>query len=128
MASTKNALKSIADVTSALKRSFDLPTTGRHGGISRLAAHLHLLHDQVCSKPDSSTLTKFVKCIVLAIRPLLFSLLKLSLDHPRKVQSIAANSNSARTLLQICLESSQHIIVVLDKLREQDLLGKQVSH
>lgn len=64
------------------------------------------------------------QCIVLAIRPLLFSLLKLSLDHPRKVQSIAANSNSARTLLQICLESSQHIIVVLDKLREQDLLGE----
>lgn len=70
------------------------------------------------------SLTNAIQCIVLAIRPLLFSLLKLSLDHPRRVQSIAANSNSARTLLQICLESSQHIIVVLDKLREQDLLGE----
>lgn len=45
--STKNALKATADVTNQLKSSFDLPAAGSFAGISRLSAHLHLLHHQV---------------------------------------------------------------------------------
>lgn len=47
--STKDALKGTASVTDQLKQSFDLPPPGSAGGISRLAAHLHLLHHQVSS-------------------------------------------------------------------------------
>ena len=46
---TKDALKGTASVTDQLKQSFDLPVPGSTGGISRLAAHLHLLHHQVSS-------------------------------------------------------------------------------
>lgn len=49
--STKNALKATADVTDQLNKSFALPATRSGTGISRLSAHLHLLHHQVCSGP-----------------------------------------------------------------------------
>lgn len=45
--STKDALKSIAAVNNHLKQYFDVPTGSLQGGLSRLSAHLHLLHHQV---------------------------------------------------------------------------------
>lgn len=48
ISSTKDALKATASVTEQLKRSFGLPANGSAAGISRLSAHLHLLHHQVC--------------------------------------------------------------------------------
>ncbi|KEF52456.1 uncharacterized protein A1O9_11697 [Exophiala aquamarina CBS 119918] len=105
--STKNALKATAEVTSQLKSSFDLPATGAVAGISRLSAHLHLLHHQ---------------CVVLAIRPLLFSLLKKRLDRADDVQNLISPSGSTRALLHMGIESAQHIVAVLERLKAQSLL------
>lgn len=103
ISSTKKALKEIASVTDQLKKSFDFPPSGS-SGISRIAAHLQLLHHQ---------------CVVLATRPLLFSLLKTRLD---KISDMPVLSGSTKTLLNMCVESSQHILAVLERLREQHLL------
>lgn len=103
ISSTKKALKEIASVTDQLKKSFDFPPNGS-SGISRIAAHLQLLHHQ---------------CVVLATRPLLFSLLKTRLD---KITDMPTISGSTKTLLNMCIESSQHILAVLERLREQHLL------
>ncbi|KAK5102621.1 hypothetical protein LTS08_003421 [Lithohypha guttulata] len=107
ISSTKNALKAIAGITDQLKKSFEFPPSGSAAGISRLAAHLHLLHHQ---------------CVVLATRPLLFSLLKKRLDHLEEEQAIPTTTGSAKALLQMCIESSQHILAVLERLKEQNLL------
>ncbi|EON62593.1 hypothetical protein W97_01817 [Coniosporium apollinis CBS 100218] len=108
ISSTNAALKAIAGVTDQLNRSFDLPSNGSAAGISRVSAHLQLLHHQ--------------QCVVLATRPLLFSLFKKGLDKPGDVHSLVTSPGSVRTLLQMCIESSQHIIAVLEKLKEQNLL------
>ncbi|KAL6241345.1 hypothetical protein RBB50_011818 [Rhinocladiella similis] len=107
ISSTRNALKAMAGVTDQLKKSFDLPASGSVSGISRLSAHLHLLHHQ---------------CVVVAIRPLLFSLLKRRLDKPTEVHDMISSSASTWALLQMCVESSQHIVAVLKRLKGQTLL------
>ena len=45
--STKQALKSIANVTDLLKKHFELPDLRSVAGISRTTSYLHLLHHQV---------------------------------------------------------------------------------
>lgn len=105
--STKSSLKSIAEVTNQLKETFEELRGQTSGGISRLAAHLDLLHHQ---------------CVVVATRPLLFSLLKIRFDEPNGVGPLIKSSASAKALLQMCIESSQHIVAVLDRLKEQSLL------
>jgi len=47
LASTKQALKSIAAVTDLLKAHMGLPSSHLTAGMSRSVAHLHLLHHQV---------------------------------------------------------------------------------
>ncbi|RQM06503.1 hypothetical protein DH86_00003682 [Scytalidium sp. 3C] len=107
VSSTKFALKSIAAVTNQLQESYPLPKNGSLAGISRLSAYLHLLHHQ---------------CVVVTTRPLLFSLLKMRLDDKDIVPILSSSSGNARTLLRVCLESSQHILNVLDALKLQSLL------
>jgi len=57
----------------------------------------------------------------------MFSLLKTRLDCPEKVQSLISTSAGARVLLQLCIESAQHIVAVLERLKEQNLLGTATS-
>jgi len=57
----------------------------------------------------------------------MFSLLKTRLDCSEKVQSLISTSASARVLLQLCIESAQHIVAVLERLKEQNLLGTATS-
>lgn len=47
ISSTKSALKDIAEVSDELKSAFGGLRGSSTGGISRLVAHLHLLHHQV---------------------------------------------------------------------------------
>jgi proline utilization trans-activator len=125
--STKKALKATADITDQLNRSFALPATRSATGISRLSAHLHLLHHQVGTGAPLihvRRLTKLYQCVVLAIRPLLFSLLKKRLDKPDDVDSLISPSSSTRALLHMGIESAQHIVAVLERLKAQSLLGR----
>lgn len=64
---------------------------------------------------------------MLAIRPLLFSLLKKRLDRADDIQNLIAPSGSARALLNMGVESAQHIVAVLERLKAQNLLGMSVS-
>ncbi|KAK5081033.1 hypothetical protein LTR05_008350 [Lithohypha guttulata] len=50
------------------------------------------------------------------------SLLKKRLDHLEEEQAIPTTTGSAKALLQMCIESSQHILAVLERLKEQNLL------
>lgn len=56
LTSTKQALKSIADVTNLLKQHFELPDYRSVAGVSRTSAYLHLLHHQVRLKDQSITI------------------------------------------------------------------------
>lgn len=47
LVNTKVVLKKIADTTDQLNMYFHIPTSGPLTGMSRLSAHLHLLHHQV---------------------------------------------------------------------------------
>jgi proline utilization trans-activator len=105
--STKSSLKSIAEVTVQLRETFEELRGQNSGGVSRLAAHLDLLHHQ---------------CVVVTTRPLLFSLLNKRFDEPSGISSLIKSSSSAKALLQMCVESSQHIVAVLDRLKDQSLL------
>ncbi len=59
LTSTKQALKSIADVTNLLKQHFELPDYRSVAGVSRTSAYLHLLHHQVRSE-DRPTMNKLM--------------------------------------------------------------------
>lgn len=125
ISSTKSALKDIAEISDELKQAFGGLRGSYAGGISRVVAHLHLLHHQASILRLSILLwADWRQCVVLATRPLLFSLLRLRFDEPNGGGPLAAALGSASRLLQTCVESSQHIVAVLDKLKEQNLLGE----
>jgi proline utilization trans-activator len=56
IASTKSALKDIAEASDELKSAFGGLRGASAGGISRLVAHLHLLHHQVRHNSATSIL------------------------------------------------------------------------
>ncbi|KAJ5774262.1 hypothetical protein N7457_009158 [Penicillium paradoxum] len=104
--STKTALANIAGLADELRESFPLYLDPA-SGVSRTSAYLHLQYHQ---------------CIILATRPLLFCLLKIRFESPEScLESIDASRN-VRSLIQMCLESAQHIIYILSSLQSQGLL------
>ncbi|CAK7207715.1 hypothetical protein SEUCBS139899_010526 [Sporothrix eucalyptigena] len=78
------------------------------GEINRTAGHLNLTYHQA---------------IVLATRPVLYSLLKLRLESPNPLAASAATlSEPASGFLRICVDSARQIIHILSTLQEQSLL------
>lgn len=61
--------------------------------------------------------------MVLATRPLLLCCLIKRFEVPLEADALIA-SPKVRKLMQMCVESSQQIVNILDCLRAQDLLGK----
>ncbi|OAP59708.1 hypothetical protein AYL99_07006 [Fonsecaea erecta] len=104
---TKDALKSVANVTDQLNNSFEILGTGSKTSISRLSAYLHLLYHQ---------------CIVLTTRPILYTLLQSKLRQSNINLAELLQSGSVRTLLQMCIESAQQMITILSALQEHSLL------
>ncbi|QQK41562.1 Fungal transcriptional regulatory protein, N-terminal [Penicillium digitatum] len=106
LVSTKAALANIAGLADELRESFPLHLDPG-SGVSRISAYLHLQYHQ---------------CIILATRPLLFCFLKIRFESPQScVESLNASRN-VRNLMQMCLESAQHIISILSSLQSQGLL------
>ncbi|KAL4948001.1 hypothetical protein BDW69DRAFT_102889 [Aspergillus filifer] len=105
---TKAALASTTDLAGDLQRSFDLqldkPTIS---GVSRMAAHLHLLYHQ---------------CIVLATRPLLLCFLKMRFQSADVCLETLNSSANVLRLLQVCIDSAQQQLNILSSLFEQSLL------
>ncbi|KAL9110783.1 MAG: hypothetical protein Q9227_004775 [Pyrenula ochraceoflavens] len=107
LASTKQALKNIANVTTLLKDSIGLPERRPTSGTSRLAAYLHLLHYQ---------------CICLTTRPLAYSFLEKRLKSLNSGVRFSVPRGSVRLLLKTCIESAEQMLSILRNLQDQDLL------
>ncbi|KAG9613406.1 proline oxidase, partial [Aureobasidium melanogenum] len=100
----KEALKDVAHITDQLHDSFELSPDDSEFGISRLSAYLHVLHHQ---------------CIILATRPLLYTLLEARLqsrppDHRR--------FDGIKPLVIMCIESAFQNLKILAQLQEESLL------
>ncbi|KAI5926861.1 hypothetical protein F4810DRAFT_492398 [Camillea tinctor] len=106
LTSTKAALENIAGLADELRCSLPLRLNQSGHGVSRVSAYLHLLYNQ---------------CIVLATRPLMFCCLKMALESPAKIGSFTS-SRKVCTLLQLCIESCQQIVLILENLQAQGLL------
>lgn len=65
--------------------------------------------------------------MVLATRPLLFCFLKIRLESKEMCAKKLGESETARTLMQICLDSSLQTTTILDALRSQGVLGERTS-
>ncbi|KAF6831213.1 C6 transcription factor [Colletotrichum plurivorum] len=107
MLGTKEVLARMAEVADELQNSFALPLERDTSCISRTSAHLHLLHHQ---------------CIVLATRPLLFCFLKIRFESESKCAELLGSSQTVRNLMQMCIESSQQMVSILECLQSQGLL------
>lgn len=68
-----------------------------------------------------------VQCMVLATRPLLFCFLKIRLESKEMCAKKLSESETARTLMQICLDSSLQTTTILDALQSQGVLGERTS-
>ncbi|KAK1622528.1 fungal-specific transcription factor domain-containing protein [Colletotrichum phormii] len=110
MLGTKEVLASVAEIADELQQSFALPLERNTSCISRTSAHLHLLHHQVCY------------CIFLATRPLLFCFLKIRFESQSKCTELLRSSQTVRNLIQMCIDSSQQMVSILDCLHSQGLL------
>lgn len=108
--STKAALENIAVLASELTQALPLRLDQSGDGVSRMSASLHLLYHQ---------------CIVLATRPLLFCCLKIRLESP--VGSKPSTPDRFGTVLQVCMEAAQQIIIILESLHAQGLLETFLS-
>ncbi|KAH0362725.1 proline oxidase, partial [Aureobasidium melanogenum] len=106
----KEALKDIAHITDQLHSSFELSPDDSDFGVSRLSAYLHVLHHQ---------------CIILATRPLLYTLLEARLqsrppDHRRY--------DGIKPLVIMCIESAFQNLKILAQLQEESLLETVFDH
>ncbi|KAK6004810.1 hypothetical protein QM012_008672 [Aureobasidium pullulans] len=100
----KEALKDIAHITDQLHTSFELSPDDSDFGVSRLSAYLHVLHHQ---------------CIILATRPLLYTLLEARLQSR---QSDHRRYNGIKPLVIMCIESAFQNLKILAQLQEENLL------
>ncbi|CAG9996893.1 unnamed protein product, partial [Clonostachys byssicola] len=104
---TRSVLRDIAGVAEQVNSAFNIQTKKAFKGISRVAAHIHLLQHQ---------------CIIMSTRPLLYIFLQARLDRADNQLMRWLQSESITGLLNICVESSQQIIRILWCLLDQGLL------
>lgn len=76
-----------------------------------------------CQKSVRNELT-WLQCIVLATRPLLFCFLKIRFESQSKCTELLGSSQTVRNLIQMCIDSSQQMVSILDCLQSQGLLGE----
>lgn len=129
MLGTKEVLARMAEVADELQNSFALPLERDTSCISRTSAHLHLLHHQVRAdlareSEDIELMGVRAKCIVLATRPLLFCFLKIRFESESKCAELLGSSQTVRNLMQMCIDSSQQMVAILECLQSQGLLGE----
>ncbi|KXG45193.1 Transcription factor [Penicillium griseofulvum] len=121
--STKAALAKIAGLADELRESFPLHLDPA-SGVSRTSAYLHLQYHQVrvLFLVNFTNFSHDIQCIILATRPLLFCFLKIRFESPESCLESLNASRNVQNLMQMCLESAQHIIGILSNLHSQGLL------
>ncbi|CAI6090487.1 unnamed protein product [Clonostachys chloroleuca] len=107
LTSTKHVLEDVAAVSEQLQQSFPLQLDNSVAGVSRTAANLHLLYYQ---------------CIVLATRPLIFCFLQFRLESAELCARKLSSSQTVRNLVQMCIDSSLQMVIILESLQSQGLL------
>ncbi|KAK2595374.1 hypothetical protein QQS21_006910 [Conoideocrella luteorostrata] len=110
---TKDTLASMAKLPDELRQQFPLDLDNNESGTPRISAHIHLL---------------FHQCIILATRPILFCLYKIRLETPHSYTRIFDSSPSVQSLLRMCLDSSQHVVSILECLQREDLIETFLSY
>ncbi|KAK9802135.1 putative Fungal-specific transcription factor domain-containing protein [Seiridium cardinale] len=108
--STKALLKDLAGLATELGQALPLKLDNPGQGVSRISASLHLLYHQ---------------CIVLATRPLMFCYLKMRFESATQLDS--PTQHRFGTIIQMCIESAQQIINILESLHSQGLLEAFLS-
>lgn len=98
-------LSNLAETSMTLAGRLPIETQRPVDTLSRVAATLHLLSHQ---------------CIILAVRPVLFSLLSLKLSSRRPLQL----SDPINALLRMCVESAFNILKIIFALKTQNLSGQ----
>lgn len=115
-----------------LQELSQLSVDGSRGGLSRVTAHLHILHHQVrrslsYDNHDIGAMIELTEeqCIMIATRPLLLScMIKLLSNKQAVVQPHVLPTGSVQSLLKICVDSAQQTLNLLDALQKQSLIGK----
>ncbi|KFG84448.1 hypothetical protein MANI_004145 [Metarhizium anisopliae] len=74
------------------------------------------------------TLDDGSQCIILATRPVLFCFYKIRLETPRSYRHIFNSSHAVESLLRMCLDSSQHVISILECLQGEGLIETFLSY
>ncbi|KAH8736362.1 fungal-specific transcription factor domain-containing protein [Ilyonectria robusta] len=106
--SVREVLTKIASIAGDLNGCFPLPSDGSGAGISRAAAHLHLVYHQA---------------VLLTMYPLLLYLVQARLrEESREPKASRTFSETTQALLKTCAESCNTMIHILSALRQEGLL------
>ncbi|KAH7150352.1 fungal-specific transcription factor domain-containing protein [Dactylonectria estremocensis] len=106
--SVREVLTRIASISGDLNGCFPLPSDGSVAGISRAAAHLHLVYHQA---------------ILLTMYPLLLYLVQTRLQEgSRDPKASRTFSETTEALLKSCAESCSTMIHILSALRNEGIL------
>ncbi|KAM0420771.1 hypothetical protein ACHAPT_011432 [Fusarium lateritium] len=101
----KAILSRLAETSSVLQEHLGLDPQRLSESVNREAATLHLLLHQ---------------CVILTVRPVLFSLLKplLSPDTPSS-SNTQSSSSAFESMLRMCIDSAIHILKIMSLLKHQ---------
>ncbi|RSL49382.1 hypothetical protein CEP53_009165 [Fusarium sp. AF-6] len=101
----KAILSRLADTSSVLRQHLCLDVQQSRESVNREAATLHLLLHQ---------------CVILTVRPVLFSLLKPLLNPDTSSSSNTQPSSPAfESMLRMCIDSAIHIVKIMSLLKHQ---------
>lgn len=120
----QNILANLAETSITLTERLPIETQRPVDTLSRVAATLHILTHQVSQAPESRAFRRKSantgQCIILAVRPVLFSLLSLKLSSSRPLRL----SDPINALLRMCVESAFNILKIMFALKSQNLSGR----
>lgn len=124
----KSILSRIAETYVVLRQHLPLDVQQPGQPISRESATLHLLLHQVCSllsllEPELIR----AQCVILTVRPVLFSLLKPLLALGAPVPNARHSSSPFESMLKMCIESAVQILMIMSILKQQMMCGEFVS-
>lgn len=119
----QSILQNLADISTELNQNFTMDSLYTTGTVTRIGASLHILYHQVCAlTPFIYCVLTYLKCIILAIRPVLLCLL----ENKLKSSTASPVSDAVVALLRVCVESSVQVLQIVQALKNQTIVGKKI--
>jgi len=115
----QSILRNLADISIELNKKFSIDSLHTMGTVTRIGASLHILYHQVTTPSLETISAKSLKCIILAIRPVLLCLFESKLQN----NTTSPLSDAVVALLRVCVESAVHVLKIVQVLKEQTLIG-----